>query len=139
MGGGLVLALLLSVIWLIPIVHERQELSKQLPELRHQVALATAQAHEISLLTDQHNQENETEISLEMLRQNLIAVGLNPKKIFAKKNNITLEFENSSFSNLITWSHDAQIIFHIVVVDASISPLNQLDQVHAILIFKKLI
>ncbi len=137
--SGLVLTLLLLIIWFIPIIHERQQLIKLLPELRHQVTLAIAQAHQISLLTDQHDQVSEPEISLEMLKKNLISVGLNPKKIVTQKNNITLEFENSSFSNLITWLHDAQINFHIVVVDASISPLNQLDQVNAILIFKKLI
>lgn len=107
--------------------------------MRHQVTLAEVQAQKISLLTEQQDQVSKPEISLEMLKKNLISVGLNPKKIVTQKNNITLEFENSSFSNLITWLHDAQINFHIVVVDASISPLNQLDQVNAILIFKKLI
>lgn len=137
--SGLVLTLLLLIIWFIPIIHERQQLIKLLPELRHQITLAEVQAHQISLLTDQQDKVSEPEISLEMLKENLISVGLNPKKIVTQKNNITLEFENSSFSNLITWLHDAQINFHIVVVDASISPLNQLDQVNAILIFKKLI
>lgn len=135
----LVLTLLLLVIWFIPIIHERQQLIKLLPELRHQVTLAEVQAHKISLLTDQQDMVSEPEISLEILKKNLISAGLNPQKIVAQKNNIILEFENTSFSNLITWSHDAQIKFHLVVADASISPLNQLDQVNAILTFKKLI
>ncbi len=135
----LVLTLLLLVIWFIPIIHERQQLIKLLPELRHQVTLAEVQAHKISLLTDQQDKASEPEISLEILKKNLIFAGLNPQKIVAQKNNIILEFENTSFSNLITWSHDAQINFHMVVVNASISPLNQLDQVNAILTFKKLI
>lgn len=137
--SGLVLTLLLLVIWFIPIIHERQQLIKLLPELRHQVTLAEVQAHQISLLTDQQDKVSEPEISLEILKENLISVGLNPKKIVAQKNNIILEFENTSFSKLIGWSHDAQIKFHLVVADASISPLNQLDQVNAILTFKKLI
>ncbi len=137
--SGLVLTLLLLVIWFIPIIHERQQLIKLLPELRHQVTLAEVQAHKISLLTDQQDMVSEPEISLEILKKNLISAGLNPQKIVAQKNNIILEFENTSFSNLITWSHDAQIKFHLVVADASISPLNQLDQVNAILTFKKLI
>ncbi len=137
--SGLVLTLLLLVMWFIPIIHERQQLIKLLPELRHQITLAEVQAHQISLLTDQQDKVSEPEISLEMLKENLISVGLNPKKIIAQKNNIILEFENTSFSKLIGWSHDAQIKFHLVVVDASISPLNQLDQVNAILTYKKLI
>ncbi len=137
--SGLVLTLLLLVMWFIPIIHERQQLIKLLPELRHQVTLAEVQAHKISLLTDQQDKASEPEISLEVLKKNLISVGLNPQKIVAQKNNIILEFENTSFSNLITWSHDAQINFHMVVVNESISPLNQLDQVNAILTFKKLI
>lgn len=137
--SGLVLTLLLLVMWFIPIIHERQQLIKLLPELRHQITLAEVQAHQISLLTDQQDKVSELEISLEMLKENLISVGLNPKKIIAQKNNIILEFENTSFSKLIGWSHDAQIKFHLVVVDASISPLNQLDQVNAILTYKKLI
>ncbi len=137
--SGLVLTLLLLVMWFIPIIHERQQLIKLLPELRHQITLAEVQAHQISLLTDQQDKVSEPEISLEMLKENLISVGLNPKKIIAQKNNIILEFENTSFSKLIGWSHDVQIKFHLVVVDASISPLNQLDQVNAILTYKKLI
>jgi type II secretory pathway component PulM len=137
--SGLVLTLLLLVMWFIPIIHERQQLIKLLPELRHQITLAEVQAHQISLLTDQQDKVSEPEISLEMLKENLISVGLNPKKIIAQKNNIILEFDNTSFSKLIGWSHDAQIKFHLVVVDASISPLNQLDQVNAILTYKKLI
>lgn len=137
--SGLVLTLLLLVMWFIPIIHERQQLIKLLPELRHQITLAEVQAHQISLLTDQQDKVSEPEISLEMLKENLISVGLNPKKIIAQKNNIILKFENTSFSKLIGWSHDAQIKFHLVVVDASISPLNQLDQVNAILTYKKLI
>ncbi len=136
---GLVLTLLLLVMWFIPIIHERQQLIKLLPELRHQVTLAEVQAHKISLLTDQQDMVSEPEISLEILKKNLISAGLNPQKIVAEKNNIILEFENTSFSKLIGWSHDAQIKFHLVVADASISPLNQLDQVNAILTFKKLI
>ena len=137
--SGLVLTLLLLVMWFIPIIHERQQLIKLLPELRHQITFAEVQAHQISLLTDQQDKVSEPEISLEMLKENLISVGLNPKKIIAQKNNIILKFENTSFSKLIGWSHDAQIKFHLVVVDASISPLNQLDQVNASLTYKKLI
>jgi type II secretory pathway component PulM len=135
-GCGFILATTLWLLWLIPIIHERQHLTKQLPILRNQVARAALQSHQISLLIDQQDQE--PEISLENLQKNLIAVGLHPKKILFHENNIEIEFEDSSFSKLIRWSYDAQINFHIVVAEASIAPLNEIDQVHAILIFKKL-
>ena len=135
-GCGCILVITLCLLWLIPIIHERQQLTKQLPVLRNQVARAALQSHQISLLIDERDQE--PEISIENLQKNLIAVGLHPKKIFFHANNIEIEFENSSFSKLIRWSHDAQINFHIVVAEASIAPLNELDQVHAVLIFKKL-
>lgn len=135
-GCGCILVITLCLLWLIPIIQERQQLTKQLPVLRNQVARAALQSHQISLLIDERDQE--PEISIENLQKNLIAVGLHPKKILFHANNIEIEFENSSFSKLIRWSHDAQINFHIVVAEASIAPLNEIDQVHAILIFKKL-
>ncbi len=68
--SGLVLTLLLLIIWFIPIIHERQQLIKLLPELRHQVTLAEVQAQKISLLTEQQDQVSKPEISLEMLKKN---------------------------------------------------------------------
>lgn len=135
-GCGFILATTLCLLWLISVIHERQQLTKQLPVLRNQVARAALQSHQISLLIDEQDQE--PEISIENLQKNLIAVGLHLKKIIIHENNIEIECEDCSFSKLIKWTYDAQINFHIVVVEASITPLNEIDQVHAILIFKKL-
>lgn len=135
--SGLILVLSIWILWLNPVLNERQQLSQQLPELRHQLVHAYALTQKISSITDLSIQT--AEISLEAIQKNLITAGLFPQKITVNNNLITPKFEKVSFSTLIKWTHDAQINYQILVVEASILSLDQLDQVDAVLIFKKLI
>lgn len=134
--GACLLLLAFSVLWLYPMMRERAQLGQQLPELRHQLVLAYALAQQISKLEDLPPQTSDT--SLEAIQNSLTKTGLVTNKVRFEKQVITMEFEKISFSTLVKWTHDAQIFFHILVLEASIVPLDQLDQVNAILTFKKL-
>jgi type II secretory pathway component PulM len=134
--GACVLLLLISVLWLYPMLKEREQLSQQLPELRHQLVLAYALAQKISQLEDVPIQTTDT--SMEAIQKSLTKLGLVTNKVRLDNQVIIIEFEKISFSTLVKWTHDAQLFFQFLVLEASILPLNQLDQVNAILTFKKL-
>ena len=130
------LLLVISVIWLYPMLKEREQLSQQLPELRHQLVLAYALAQKISQLEDGPIQTIDT--SMEAIQKSLTKLGLVANKVRLDNQVIIIEFEKISFSNLVKWTHYAQLFFQLLVLEASILPLDQLDQVNAILTFKKL-
>lgn len=130
------LLLIIIVLWLYPMIKEREQLGQQLPELRHQLVLAYALAQKISQLEDLPPQTSDT--SMEALQKSLAKAGLVTNKVRFEKQVIIIEFEKISFSNLVKWTHDAQIFFQLLVLEASILPLDQLDKVNAILTFKKL-
>ena len=134
--GAFLLLLIISVLWLYPMLKEREQLSQQLPELRHQLVLAYALAQKISQLEDIPIQTTDT--SMEAIQKSLTKLGLVTNKVRLENQVIIIEFEKISFSNLVKWTHDAQVFFQLLVLEASILPLNQLDQVNAILTFKKL-
>lgn len=134
--GACVLLLLISVLWLYPMLKEREQLSQQLPELRHQLVLAYALAQKISQLEDVPIQTTDT--SMEAIQKSLTKLGLVTNKVRLDNQVIIIEFEKISFSTLVKWTHDAQLFFQFLVLEASILPLDQLDQVNAILTFKKL-
>jgi type II secretory pathway component PulM len=130
------LLLVISVLWLYPMLKEREQLSQQLPELRHQLVLAYALAQKISQLEDVPIQTTDT--SMEAIQKSLTKFGLVTNKVRFDNQVIIIEFEKISFSTLVKWTHDAQVLFQLLVLEASILPLDQLDQVNAILTFKKL-
>ncbi len=130
------LLLVISVLWLYPMLKEREQLRQQLPELRHQLVLAYALAQKISQLEDVPIQTTDT--SIEAIQKSLTKLGLVTNKVRLDNQVIIIEFEKISFSTLVKWTHDAQVLFKLLVLEASILPLNQLDQVNAILTFKKL-
>lgn len=134
---GFIFIVAIGVMWLYPLLKEREQLSQQLPELRHQLTLAYALTQKISQFADSTTQT--PDISAAAIQKNLTTAGLIPHQVRVDNQVIKLEFAKVSFSNLIKWTHDAQIYFHLIVIEANIFPLDQLDQVHAILIFKKLI
>lgn len=134
--GACLLLLVISVLWLYPMLKEREQLSQQLPELRQQLVLAYALAQKISQLEDVPIQT--TDISLEAIQKSLAKAGLVTNKVRFEKQIIIIEFEKISFSSLVKWTHDAQLFFQLLVIEASILPLDKLDQVNAILTFKKL-
>jgi type II secretory pathway component PulM len=134
--GASLLLLSISVLWLYPMLKEREQLRQQLPELRHQLVLAYAFAQKISQLEDIPIQTTDT--SMEAIQKSLTNLGLVTNKVRLENQVIIIEFEKISFSNLVKWTHDAQVFFQLLVLEASILPLNQLDQVNAILTFKKL-
>jgi len=134
--GAFLLLLIISVLWLYPMLKEREQLSQQLPELRHQLVLAYALAQKISQLEDVPIQTTDT--SMEAIQKSLTKLGLVTNKVRFDNQVIIIEFEKISFSTLVKWTHDAQVLFQLLVLEASILPLNQLDQVNAILTFKKL-
>lgn len=134
--GACLLLLVISVLWLYPMLKEREQLSQQLPELRHQLVLAYALAQKISQLEDVPIQTTDT--SMEAIQKSLTKLGLVTNKVRLDNQVIIIEFEKISFSTLVKWTHDAQLFFQFLVLEASILPLNQLDQVNAILTFKKL-
>ena len=134
--GACLLLLVISVLWFYPMLKEREQLSQQLPELRHQLVLAYALAQKISQLEDVPIQTTDT--SIEAIQKSLTKLGLVTNKVRLENQVIIIEFEKISFSNLVKWTHDAQVFFQLLVLEASILPLNQLDQVNAILTFKKL-
>jgi type II secretory pathway component PulM len=134
--GACLLLLLISVLWLYPMLKEREQLSQQLPELRHQLVLAYALAQKISQLEDVPIQTTDT--SMEAIQKSLTKLGLVTNKVRLDNQVIIIEFKKISFSTLVKWTHDAQVFFQLLVLEASILPLDQLDQVNAILTFKKL-
>jgi type II secretory pathway component PulM len=134
--GACLLLLVISVLWLYPMLKEREQLSQQLPELRHQLVLAYELAQKISQLEDVPIQTTDT--SMEAIQKSLTKLGLVTNKVRFDNQVIIIEFEKISFSTLVKWTHDAQVLFQLLVLEASILPLNQLDQVNAILTFKKL-
>jgi len=134
--GASLLLLSISVLWLYPMLKEREQLRQQLPELRHQLVLAYALAQKISQLEDIQIQTTDT--SMEAIQKSITKLGLVTNKVRLENQVIIIEFEKISFSNLVKWTHDAQVFFQLLVLEASILPLNQLDQVNAILTFKKL-
>ena len=134
--GACLLLLVISVLWLYPMLKEREQLRQQLPELRHQLVLAYALAQKISQLEDVPIQTTDT--SVEAIQKSLTKLGLVTNKVRLDNQVIIIEFEKISFSNLVKWTHDAQLFFQLLVLEASILPLDQLDQVNAILTFKKL-
>lgn len=134
--GACLLLLVISVLWLYPMLKEREQLSQQLPELRQQLVLAYALAQKISQLEDVPIQTTDT--SLEAIQKSLAKAGLVTNKVRFEKQIIIIEFEKISFSSLVKWTHDAQLFFQLLVIEASILPLDKLDQVNAILTFKKL-
>ena len=134
--GASLLLLSISVLWLYPMLKEREQFRQQLPELRHQLVLAYALAQKISQLEDIPIQTTDT--SMEAIQKSLTKLGLVTNKVRLENQVIIIEFEKISFSNLVKWTHDAQVFFQLLVLEASILPLNQLDQVNAILTFKKL-
>jgi len=128
---GLFYALLIA-----PALNGRDQLNKNLPELRQQVALLQALSKETALYSGKAALPAMA-ISEESIKAALAGKGLKPQSVMLTGDLAKVQFASVSFAGTLDWLDDMQKTARLSVVEANIVALAQPDMVNATLTLRK--
>lgn len=137
MGAAGVVTLGLAYVLLIgPALAGRDQLNKNLPVLRQQVAHLQALAKEAAVLS-----ENPTAPLLATSKENIEAAlarnGLKAQSVMLNGDVVKIQLAAVSFAGTLNWLDEMQKTALLSVVDANIVALTQADTVNAIITLRK--
>ena len=122
---GLIYATLIA-----PAVTGRDQLNKNLPLLRQQVAQLQALAKEAAALAGQ-SAPPLAAMSKESIGAALMRNNLKPQSVMLSSDQVEVQLTAASFSSTLAWLDDMQKSARLAVVDANIVALPQPDMVNA--------
>lgn len=128
---GLAYALLIG-----PALAGRDQLNKNLPVLRQQVAHLQALAKEAAALSDKPVSPL-IATSKENIDAALARNGLKPQSVMLNGDMIKIQLSTASFAGTLNWLDEVQKSALLSVVDANIVALAQPDMVNAIITLRK--
>ena len=137
-GAALVVAFSLAYVLLIaPALAGREQLNKNLPKLRQQVAWIQALSKEATTLSGKAglsapgSSTAPLAISREVIDATLARNGLKAQNVMLTGDFVKIQFASVSFSGTLHWLDDMQKNALLFVVDANIVALAQPDMVNA--------
>jgi general secretion pathway protein M len=135
--AALVMAFGLAYVLLIdPAIAGRDQLNKNLPELRQQVAQMQVLSKEALALSGKSATPLIT-MSKENIETALARNGLKPQSVMLTGDYAKVQLAAASFSGTLNWLDDMQKNALVSVVDANIVALAQPDMVNAILTLRQ--
>lgn len=135
-GGGALLLALMYLLLVEPVLNGRAQLEKGLPALRQQAASFQAQAREAAALAGK-GASNIQPVTRERLEASLASRGLRAQNITVAPDQIRLQFQSVSFSELMTWLNEMQRSSLVTVVEANITALEAVNTVNATLTLRQ--
>lgn len=127
---------LIYVVLIAPALSGRDQLNKNLPVLRQQVAQLQALSKEAAGLSDRTAQ-SVAPISKESIEAALARKGLKPQSVGLTGDIVRVQLPSVSFAGLLDWLDDMQKTSLLSVVDANIVALSQPDMVNATLTLRQ--
>lgn len=127
MALGLIFALLIS-----PALTGREQLSKNMPVLRQQVAQLQALSKQAAALSGK-SAPPVTAVSKESIEVALARKGLKPQSVMLTGGLARVQLDSVSFAGTLDWLDEMQKTARLSVVDANIVALAQPDMVNATL------
>jgi general secretion pathway protein M len=125
---------LIYVVLINPALEGREQLSKNLPVLRQQVAQLQAMAKEAAGLAGQSQAApTVAPVSRESVEAGLARKGLKAQNIALTGDIVKIQLSSVSFSALLDWLADIQKTSQLAVIDANIVALSQPDMVNVTL------
>ena len=128
---GLIYALLID-----PALTGREQLNKNLPLLRQQVAQLQALAKEAEALSGKPAPAVAV-LSRESIEAALARSGLKPQNVISTGDYAKVQLASASFAGTLSWLDDMQKTALLYVVDADIVALAQADRVDATLTLRQ--
>jgi len=125
------LLLLLTLIYamlIAPALNGREQLSKSLPQLRQQVAQLQALSKKATELSGKPRQTVEN-ISRENMAAALARNNLKSQTLHLNGDHVTLRLTSASFASTLSWLNEMQTTAQLIVLEAKIVALPQLDKV----------
>ena len=129
---GLFYALLIG-----PALTGRDQLHKNLPELRQQAAQLQALSKEAEAISGK-SAPQVAAISEESIKTALARSGLKPQSVTLTGDLVKVQFAAASFAGTLEWLDDMQKTARLSVVEANITALAQPDMVDVTLTLRKL-
>lgn len=137
-GAGFVLLVLVWLLLIDPAMTARANLQKTVPALRQQVASLQAMAREAAMVTAQASNTASLQAQTqESIEAGLAARGLKAQSIVLSGDVVRVQFNAASYSALLDWVAGVQRSAAMVMVEASITALEQADQVNATLTLRQ--
>lgn len=138
----LAVAAVAATLWLFhalligPALNGRDQMNKNLPELRRQVALLQLLSEEAAALSGK-SASPVTAISEESIKTALARKGLKPQSVILTGDLAKVQLATVSFAGTLEWLDDMQKTARLSVVDANIAALAQPDMVNAALTLRQ--
>jgi general secretion pathway protein M len=137
MSAGLAVALyLIYAIFFGPAMNGRAQLSKDLPELRQQVAELQAMAKQAATLNTA-GAVTVAPVSQESVTAALTGLGVKPQSLAVTDDLVRVQLNPVSFAGLLGWIDGQQKATHLVLIDANFVALSKTDMVNATLTFRQ--
>lgn len=127
---------LFYVLLIAPALDGRNQLNKNLPELRQQVALLQVLSKEAALYSEKAVLPAMA-ISEEGIKAALAGKGLKTQSVMLTGDLAKVQLVSVSFAGTLDWLDDMQKTARLLVVDANIVALAQPDTVNATLTLRK--
>lgn len=131
--------LLFGLVYLLlidPAVTGREQLSKNLPQLRQQAATMQALAKEAAGLTGQ-NAAEPAPMTKESVEASLQRKGLTAQNVSMTGDFARVQLNSAPFANLVDWVAEAQKTARIAVTEASVNSLPAVGMVNATLTLRQ--
>ena len=128
-------AIVLALVYLLliqPALSGREQLQKNLPTLRQQVAQMQAMTQELENLPEQPSVEPQP-ATREGVQASLLRKGLEPQNLSVEGGVLRVQLPGSSFAGTLAWLDEMQKNFLFTVSDANIVAQAQPDTVDATL------
>ena len=132
--------IVLSILYLIliePALKARDQLSRQVPQLRQQVAQMQSLAKEAANLPAPSAPQTPSPLSQESVAASLASHGLKPQNLNVSADTVRLQLSNASFSSLMSWLGTARSTAMLEVAEANIVAQSQPGTVNATLTLRQ--
>lgn len=136
-AAAIVVALSLTYAVLIaPALTGREQLRKNMPMLRQQVAQLQVMSREAASLSSR-SASPVTVISKESIEAALLRKGLKPQSVILTGDSAKVQLAAVSFKDTLSWLGDMKDTARLSVVDANFAALSQADTVNATLTLRQ--
>lgn len=135
-AAAVVLSALVYALLIAPALTGREQLNRNLPQLRQQVAQLQALAIQAEALSGKPPAAVAT-LSRENIEAALARSGLKPQSVISTGDYAKVQLAAASFSGMLSWLNEMQKTALLYVVEADIVALAQADRVDATLTLRQ--
>jgi general secretion pathway protein M len=134
---ALVVLALIYLVLIEPALNARDQLSRQVPQLRQQVAQMQSLAKEAASLPAASAPQTPSPLSQESVATSLASHGLKPQNLNVSADTVRLQVSDASFSSLMSWLGTARSTAMLEVAEANIVAQSQSGRVNATLTLRQ--